>query len=92
MIRGIWEEELAVGKENMGDSPAARLPVDAEMEAEAYENFFFDKMMIHDSDAAHFLVHFPMNQEVLSWKANDEALLGQLVQILHHISALLKRN
>ena len=45
MIRGIWEEELAVGKENMGDSPAARLPVDSEMEAEAYENFFrnFDR-------------------------------------------------
>jgi hypothetical protein len=64
MVRAMWEEELAnkmnrheEDKENEQGSSSAP-PVELGVEEEAFDNYLFDRMMQHDSDAARLLVHF----------------------------------
>jgi hypothetical protein len=75
MIKLEWEEEMAAGKENLpkeGDAAGSSSSssdlrqVGSETIAEAYEDYLFDKMMRHDGDAAHLLVHFRASLRVAS--------------------------
>ncbi len=71
-VRAMWDTEIADGKENRqlqddtaGESSSTQLPVDPEIEAEAYENYSFDRMMAYDEDAAHLLVAFRESLQVV---------------------------
>jgi hypothetical protein len=75
LVKREWEEEIAEEKENfpkegdgVGSSSVSSVfrPVDPEMLAEAREDYLFDKMVRHDGDAAHLLVHFRASLRVVS--------------------------
>ena len=91
MVKLEWEEEMAEEKENLpkeGDvvgsssvSSGLHRPIDPETMAEAYEDYLFDKMMRHDGDAAHLLVHFRASLRVVpELDLRDEARSSSLRQ------------
>jgi hypothetical protein len=47
-IRALWDAELADDKENGGSAPGE--DVESEVEAEAFEDYLFAKMMRYDGD------------------------------------------
>ncbi len=64
-VRATWEEEINEEKENYlheldprEDSLLPRFPVSPEDEAEAYENYLFDRMRQYDEDSANMLFDF----------------------------------
>jgi hypothetical protein len=69
----MCDAEIADGKENkqqqddtVGESSSAQPPIDPEIEAEAYENYSFDRMIVYDDgDAAHLLVDFRASLQVV---------------------------
>jgi hypothetical protein len=73
-VRGLWEADIADDKENRqsgeerkqgeGESILTQ-PVDPEVEAEAFENFLFDRMLVYDGDAAFQLVRFRQSLRVV---------------------------
>jgi hypothetical protein len=91
MVKLEWEEEMVEEKENLpkeGDvvgsssvSSGLHRPIDPETMAEAYEDYLFDKMMRHDGDAAHLLVHFRASLRVVpELDLRDEARSSSLRQ------------
>jgi hypothetical protein len=85
LVKQMWEDEIAEEKENFskaGDlvgSSSSSSVFDPETIAEAYENYLFDKMMRHDGDAAHLLVHFRASLKVVPPSGSqDEALVSSL--------------
>jgi hypothetical protein len=63
-VRADWDAEMATDKENYlheqdpRDSSLPRFPVNLEDEAEAYENYLFDRMTRYDRDSADLLSDF----------------------------------
>jgi hypothetical protein len=58
-LRSKWDVEVADDKENaQGKEQETTSPVDPEVEAEAFENYLFDRMATYDEDSAHQLAHF----------------------------------
>jgi hypothetical protein len=55
-IRALWDAELAEDPDNGSDTPGEDL--DSEVEAEAFEDYLFTKMMRYDGDSAFQLVEF----------------------------------
>jgi hypothetical protein len=55
-IRALWDAELADDKGNASGTTGEE--IDSEVEAEAYEDYLFTKMMRYDSDTAFQLVEF----------------------------------
>jgi hypothetical protein len=55
-IRSLWDAELSEDKVNNPD--VTEEEVDSEVEAEAYEDYLFTKMMRYDGDSAFQLVEF----------------------------------
>ncbi len=71
-VRETWEAEIAAEKENYlheqdprEDSSLQRFPVNPEDEAQAYEDYLFERMRRYDSDAAHLLVDFRESLQVV---------------------------
>ncbi len=68
----MWEADIAEDKENRPSQeegkegePTLTQPVDPEVEAEAFENFLFDRMLVYDGDAAFQLVRFRQSLRVM---------------------------
>jgi hypothetical protein len=58
-LRSKWDVEVADDKENaQGTEQEIQSSVDPEVEAEAFENYSFDRMATYDEDSAHQLAHF----------------------------------
>jgi hypothetical protein len=63
-VRGMWEADLAEDKENRQTKEEEK-GVDPEEEAEAFENYLFDRMMAYDGDSAFQLVRFRLSLRVV---------------------------
>jgi hypothetical protein len=89
----MWEEELANEKNRLEDdkeneqASSSEVPIDPEVEEEAFENYLFDRMMRHDGDAAHLLVHFRASLTVVpdtlsGERTDDPSLRGSRTAVL----------
>jgi hypothetical protein len=87
-VKETWDAEMAENKENFlhegdskEDSSLPRFPVSAEDAAEAYENYFFDRMQQYDRDAADLLVDFRSSLHVVpSWNDQQERVNPVLME------------
>jgi hypothetical protein len=68
----MWEADIADDKENRPSreeekrgEPLVTRPVDPEVEAEAFEDYLFDRMMVYDDDSAFQLVRFRLSLRVV---------------------------
>ena len=73
-VRGTWSVDLAEDKEN--DTKE----VDPEVEAEAFEDYLFDRLMTHDGDAAFQLVTFRSTLRVVPDQSGGPILDPTLVR------------
>ncbi len=71
-VTATWDAEMAADKDNYlheqdprDDSSLLRFPVNPEDEAEAYENYLFDRMMVYDRDSADLLFDFRSSLQVV---------------------------
>jgi hypothetical protein len=83
-VRETWNAEMVADKENYlhaldprEDSQLPRFPVNPEDEAEAYENYLFDNMMLYDKDSADLLFDFRSSLQVVSSPPNQLGELGE---------------
>jgi hypothetical protein len=87
-VKETWEAEMADNKENFlhaedskDDLTLPRFPVDAEDAAEAYENYFFDRLLQYDRDSADLLAAFRSSLHVVpSWNTQQERVNPALIQ------------
>ncbi len=68
----MWEADIADDKENCSSQEEGKRgeslgtePVDPEVEAEAFEDYLFDRMMTYDGDSAFQLVRFRLSLRVV---------------------------
>ncbi len=52
----------------------SEVPVKREVAEEAFENYLFERMVMHDGDAAHLLVHFRASMTAVPERPSGEGI------------------
>jgi hypothetical protein len=86
-VRSSWDAEIADDKENVkeeGQDVLPTPPIDPEDEAEAFENYLFDRMTAYDADSACQLAQFRSSLRIV-----PERLGGPSPALRHERTAAL---